>query len=376
VTKTGTLQSATARSELLARVSRAPDALAMFAAASPVLRSLVSHDAAAWRTVDPLTGLMTAPVRTENLDERGCTVYWDSELTSETVNLFSDLARTAVPVAGLRDSTGDAPRRSAVYHGFLRPRGFGDELRAVLRVGGRPRGHLSLFRAADQPAFDRAELEIVAGLSAPLAQRLRSYAEPLATRTPAAATGPGTLLFDPTGALVSISDEARRHLADVPGGPVVSTALGIDLPLWVQGVVDQARAVAQERSRGAARIRVGLGGGRYLVCDASFLRGADEMLSGVAVVVEPATASDVRPLVADAYGLTERELEITERVSRGLPTGEIAHDLFLSPHTVRDHIKTVFDKVGVTSRGQLVAKLFTEQYEPAATSQITRVWDR
>jgi hypothetical protein len=38
--------------------------------------------------------------------------------------------------------------------------------------------------------------------------------------------------------------------------------------------------------------------------------------------------------------------------------------LFLSHFTVRDHIKAIFGKVGVTSRGQLVARLYTEFYEP------------
>jgi DNA-binding NarL/FixJ family response regulator len=33
---------------------------------------------------------------------------------------------------------------------------------------------------------------------------------------------------------------------------------------------------------------------------------------------------------------------------------------------VRDHVKAIFDKVGVTSRGELVAKLFTDHYESVA----------
>jgi DNA-binding NarL/FixJ family response regulator len=32
---------------------------------------------------------------------------------------------------------------------------------------------------------------------------------------------------------------------------------------------------------------------------------------------------------------------------------------------VRDHLKAIFGKVGVTSRGELVAKLFAEHYMPA-----------
>jgi DNA-binding CsgD family transcriptional regulator len=65
-----------------------------------------------------------------------------------------------------------------------------------------------------------------------------------------------------------------------------------------------------------------------------------------------------------AVTLTERERQITRLIARGAATGEIAEELFLSTHTVRDHVKAIFHKVGVTSRGELVAKLFAEHYEP------------
>jgi hypothetical protein len=37
------------------------------------------------------------------------------------------------------------------------------------------------------------------------------------------------------------------------------------------------------------------------------------------------------------------------------------------PYTVRDYVKTIFEKVGVSSRGELVAKLFAEHYAPIHT---------
>jgi DNA-binding CsgD family transcriptional regulator len=83
-----------------------------------------------------------------------------------------------------------------------------------------------------------------------------------------------------------------------------------------------------------------------------------------AVMLEPARAPELAPLIADAYGLTERERALTQLVAQGLSTNEIAARMYLAPYTVQDHLKSIFDKVGVGSRGELVARLFFDHYAP------------
>jgi DNA-binding CsgD family transcriptional regulator len=68
------------------------------------------------------------------------------------------------------------------------------------------------------------------------------------------------------------------------------------------------------------------------------------------VIVEPAHAHQLAPLIAEAYGLNERERAVTQLVARGLSTSQIASRLYLSPYTVQDHLKSIFDKV-VSERG-------------------------
>ncbi|MFI1251839.1 LuxR C-terminal-related transcriptional regulator [Streptomyces anulatus] len=373
ISRTAASRTSVGRAELLSRAAKATDALSMFAEASAHLRRLMPYDAAVWRVTDPVTGMMTAPIRAENLDEGGCAVYWESELFTENVNLFRDLARAPVPVAGLRQTTGDLPARSTLYETFMRPRGFHDELRAVLRVGGRPQGHISLFRAEGRAAFDAADTQLIASAVTPLAKQLRSFAEPSPQPLPDGPHGPGLLLFDANGALLSFNDDALAYLDTLPEGPAVPSPQGIQVPAWVQATAMKARAVAQERDRGQARARVRNRAGRWLVCHASCLREADGGPGASAVVIEPAKTSEIVPLIVDAYELTDRETEVTQYIARGLPTGEIAAQLHLSPHTVRDHIKAVFEKVGVSSRGELVGKLFTEYYAPLAEKNMTRV---
>lgn len=348
---------------VVAAAERSADAYELFGRASAGLRRQVPFDAAVWTAADPETGLITAPMRVENLGTgEGCAEYWESELLEENVLPFRELTRAPVPAAGLRAATGDLPARSSRFRRLLLGQGMHDELRAVLRIGDRPWGLVSLFRTAE--AFRPNEVTLLAGLSRPLAERLRTFARPREVEPRAGRPGPGLVLFDASGEATSVNDEARHLLSLLPEGPSFPTPLGLRLPIWVIGTALQARAVAGGRDHGAARVRIRTTEGRWLTCHASSLTAAGGRPGPVALVIEPAGPADLGVLVADAYGLTSRELQITQLVARGTTTGEIASTLFISPHTVRDHLKAVFTKAGVTTRGELTARLFTEHYWP------------
>ena len=84
----------------------------------------------------------------------------------------------------------------------------------------------------------------------------------------------------------------------------------------------------------------------------------------VRAVTACSTAAAGRWAAGLATKLTPREREVLTLIAAGATNREIGTRLFLSPHTVRDHVKAVFAKVGVSSRGELVAKLFAEHYAP------------
>ena len=111
------------------------------------------------------------------------------------------------------------------------------------------------------------------------------------------------------------------------------------------------------------RIHLRSASGRWLVLHASRLRIADAE-GQIAIIFEEARPSEIAPLIVDAYGLTKREGEIIRLVLRGLSTAEVSNELYITPNTVRDHFKSIFDKVGVRSRRELVAGIFAQQYQP------------
>ena len=89
----------------------------------------------------------------------------------------------------------------------------------------------------------------------------------------------------------------------------------------------------------------------------------------MAIVLEEARTPEVEPVLLSAYGLSAREGEVARLVLQGRATGEIADRLVISAYTVQDHLKAIFEKVGVRSRGQLVARLFAQHYAPSLQAE-------
>jgi DNA-binding CsgD family transcriptional regulator len=75
------------------------------------------------------------------------------------------------------------------------------------------------------------------------------------------------------------------------------------------------------------------------------------------VMIEPAQPAELLPMTLRLHGLSAREREVTGLVLNGRSTREIAQAMFISPYTVQDHLKVIFDKVGVRSRRELRAAL-------------------
>jgi DNA-binding CsgD family transcriptional regulator len=169
------------------------------------------------------------------------------------------------------------------------------------------------------------------------------------------------IVLDQQGSGVSISPAAEHWIAQVVEEPPPESALESKV---VQVVAARARTLTSDGDplEVAARSRVRTRSGSWLLLYGTRLSGHAD--GQIAVIIQPASPSEVAPLVALAYGLTERERQVTRLCIQGRSTKQIAHTLHMSPYTVQDHLKAIFDKTGVGTRGELVGQVFLEHYVP------------
>jgi DNA-binding CsgD family transcriptional regulator len=333
--------------------------------AARALRREVPFDGLCLLTLDPATMLPTGEIVENGLPPEATRRLSEIEFGEPDINKFTDLVRSRRLAATLSEATGGKLERSLRHRELRGPHGFGDELRAVLVNESGTWGALTLMRNKERADFESRETRLVESLSRPFAeglQRANVFASATSDAHDQADPGTGVLLLADDNSVELADSAAEAWLEELreDGGaerPV---------PPVIDAVANRARASARGTELGdaglAARARVRTPSGRWVIAHGSVLgEGAD---ARTAVTLEHAGSPDLAPLIADAYELTERERVVTELVALGLSTNAIGSRLYLSAYTVQDHLKSIFEKVGVSSRGELVARLFFEHDLP------------
>ena len=327
------------------------------------LGKAIPVDVSFFATADPATLLFTSAV-VDDILARATSQFLENEFLRDDSVKFARLARGRSPVDSLGAATKGELDLSLRYQEILAPMDLGDELRAALTVGSKCWGFMCLHRERSSPNFTPAEATFLAKLTPHLAEGLRTallIGDVRVSSLPP--EGPGLVLLADDLSLAAITPAAEAWLAEVEKSDWLGS---LELPGAVYAVA--ARLLALERGGHTPpnlmpRIRLRTASGRWLVLHASRLRAA-ESEGRIAVIFEEARPAEIAPLIVDAYGLTKREGEITQLVLRGLSTAEVSEELHITPNTVRDHFKAVFDKVGVRSRRELVGQVFAQHYQP------------
>jgi DNA-binding CsgD family transcriptional regulator len=328
-------------------------------AALETLRDAVPFESACLASCDPDTHLLTGTTKL-NLPDARDAEFAHFEYEIDDINTFREIGRRPEPIGVLALDTDGHPERSTRFREFLVPHfDHGNELRATARGDGLTWGLLGLYRPTSSTGFSAAEAAFVAAVSHTLARGLRMGLIVSASRREPVADGPAVLVLDAQNQVISASGAAAIRLEQL------GASLWEELPIQLAAVVAGARALASGLTEHVPRARVRAADGQWLVIHAARLDHASGAGDNVVVTIEQARPPEVIPLLIAAFGLTAREQEVVKRVLAGDSTREIAGLLHMSPYTVQDHLKSIFAKCQVSSRRELIARVFFEHYAPA-----------
>ncbi len=321
-----------------------------------------------WVTLDPASLLATSMT---GGDQGG----WQCEMSpqewaaceyaSDAVsNRIADVVRHP---RGLQTATEVAhthPDRAGEYHAVLASIGVEHEVLVALQAAdGTHWGAVYLTRGPGRPDFSSEELEFLRLVAPHLAEGVRNGLLLGEASDPQTHDAPAVIVLghdmDPT----SLTPGAERWLAELPA-PSPAT-----LPPAVLAVAQTVLAQPEEAGR-TATLRVRSEQRGWAVVQGQALTG--EGAPRVAITIQPIGADRITSLLMAAYGLTSREEEVTRHVLQGHSTTQIATALGISPYTVQDHLKGVFEKTSVRSRRELTGRVFTRHYEPRVEDNILR----
>lgn len=234
--------------------------------------------------------------------------------------------------------------RDDPYLATIRDHGYADDAQAMLAAGGRPLGFLALVRRRN-PRFDDDEISTLEALRPHLAAAMRGAAL-RAERDADPGRDTAMLVLDAAGR-VEVANAAADVLLRTPAAPgvwegmhAVATVLRTAVASAALDAAVPALGILVDGRRYTLRAERGIGGD-----------GAPRTI----VFLEPPQRTDAGAAFG-RLGLSPREVEVAGAMVRGESTMEIAAATGLSPNTVKTHARSIFEKLGIGSRRELVRR--------------------
>jgi DNA-binding CsgD family transcriptional regulator len=337
------------------------------------LRRVIDCDATCWHTLDPETRVMTGDAPHELIEQGVFTpetapaagaLIVASEYLREDVNTFAALAGRRVPVGILTETTRGHPERSARYRELLAPSGIPFELRAAFVSRGRSWGAVHIARREEKGDFTREDADALARVTAAIADGIRTSVRFDAARHPDDPAAPGLVVLGASNDVELITPPARELFTELRSPVVAET--DETPPTALLALASFARSRPADADRQPAVVAVPSSSG-WITLHASLPEGHGD--GRVAIVLERSASPHATAVRLEANGVTPREREVAVLLAQGLSNPEIAARLVLSPFTVQDHIKNLYEKTGVASRQELVARIFLDDYMPQILQQ-------
>jgi DNA-binding CsgD family transcriptional regulator len=307
------------------------------------LRRSVPFDAFAWLLTDPETQVGTAPIA-----DVPCLPQLPHLIRLKYSTIVNRWTHQTEPVSRLRRVTLGQLDQSLAWQEFLAGLGVTDIASIVFRDRAGCWSFLDLWRIggvftdAEADALGQSVEIITAALRRCVA---RTFERPSSDRS-VNWTGPLVLLLSGELEVRAQTPETEQYLRalvprddDRPPIPAGAYNVGAQL-LAIEKGIDDHPPVA----------RVHLIDGDWVT-----LRAA-RIDDGIAVSIEACSPTERLDLYGRSADLTPQEAELLRLLAAGADTTTLANQMFLSAHTVQDHLKSIFAKTGTNSRRELLTR--------------------
>lgn len=312
------------------------------------IRRVVSFDAHVWLLTDPRTAVGAAPLAdVPCLHElpRAIKLKYLTE-----VNRWTRLARRGAPVGLLRLATSDDPSRSVMWRDIQREYGVVDVASTVFTDRFGWWGFLDLWRMNPAAAFDEADAAFLSLVSPPITMALRASQALTFEAPPQRARdglGPMVMLLDNDLRVESQTDATAAWLELL----LPATEGAQPIPAAAYNVAAQLLAGERGIDGNPPSARVHLADGLWVT-----LRAARLSANAIAVTIEETPAADRLDMFCRCFGLSAREAELVGHLATGADTRDLAGRMYVSEHTVQDHLKSIFAKTSVRNRRSLLSR--------------------
>ena len=317
------------------------------------LRRLAPFGSFVWAVTDPATEVAIAPLADVPAEAVAALPRLIRLRYLTTVNRWTSLDATA---QSLHRATSGHLERSLLHRDSLAGIGVGDVATLVFRDQHGLWGWLDLWRDAADPPFCDRELDRLTSVTTPITAALR--------RCLALTFGQPATVPERPGPIVLVLSPALEVTAQTPHTDDYLRALlppdgdRRPIPAGAYNVAAQLLAVEEGVDDHPPTSRVRLRDGIWLTFRAARVESdrptADQ---DIAVSIEPCSPAERLDLFARTNALTPRETELLDLLVAGADTKAVAEGLYMSQHTVQDHLKSIFAKTGARTRRILVGRV-------------------
>ncbi len=261
--------------------------------------------------------------------------------------------------------------RTELYIDFLKPQSIHDGMSLFLTSGNRLLGVIAIFRSSNSPGFseiDRAKAEMIApfitaALDRVIGKQENHVLEQTVTSLLTSLPCQGVIVLDRSLSPV-YSSESTVNLVSIlnpkinPHRPLVS-----NLPKeLLAACADLFGAPSGSKEKPCKTLSVELSTDKMRRQMTVQVKKIHQHNSEpfILLFINPNNQNMVSENLNRRFGISTREMDIVDLLSKGKKNSEIGKELFISEYTVENHLRSIYRKMQVKNRTALVLKIIKD----------------